>query len=261
MLETIDKRPTTSAPHAPPLFVHGACSSARIWDDHFLDFFAAKGYRAIALSLRGHGASSSSKPLKDCSLADYVEDVRAVAAELPSPPVMIGHSMGCWVVLNYLAKHGASAGILMAPGTPKGLRRWALHALRRHPWLVLRCNTFGNPVDLFDTPASAREFLFSANTPESTVTSCASRLEPESARAARETVNQLPDARDISAPLLVLGAGSDGSRVDGDAAAVAEMYQADMEIFPDMGHVMMLEPGWSDVAERIRTWLDGEQQQ
>lgn len=143
----------------------------------------------------------------------------------------------------------------MAPGTPKGLRRWALHALRRHPWLVLRSNTFGNPVDLFATPALAREFLFSANTPESIVSSCASRLEPESARAARETVNQLPDARDITAPLLVLGAGSDGSRVEGDTSAVAEMYRADVEIFPDMGHVMMLEPRWADVAERIHAWL------
>jgi hypothetical protein len=36
------------------------------------------------------------------------------------------------------------------------------------------------------------------------------------------------------------------------------MYQAEVETFPDMGHVMMLEPRWSDVAERIRTWLVGQ---
>jgi pimeloyl-ACP methyl ester carboxylesterase len=85
-----------------------------------------------------------------------------------------------------------------------------------------------------------------------------SRLEPESARAARETVDQLPDARDITAPLLVLGAGSDGSRIEGDASALAGVYQADVEIFPDMGHVMMLEPRWSDVAERIHIWLSSQ---
>ncbi|WP_319437098.1 alpha/beta hydrolase [Mycobacterium sp. RTGN5] len=261
MLEVIDKGSATAANPTPLLFVHGACSTARIWDDHFLDFFAGKGYRAVALSFRGHGASSSSTPLETCSIADYVDDVHAVVAELGSPPVLIGHSMGCWVVLNYLAVHVGSSAVLMAPGTPQGLRRWAIRAARRHPWLVLRSNSFGNPVDLFNTPALAREFLFSANTPESTVTSCASRLEPESPRAARDTVKQLPDARVIAAPMLVLGAGSDGSRVDGDAAAVAEIYQADIEIFPDMGHVMMLEPRWSDVAERIHTWLAGQQQQ
>ena len=47
----------------------------------------------------------------------------------------------------------------------------------------------------------------------------------------------------------------DGSRIDVDASAVAGIYQAGVEIFPDMGHVMMLEPGWQAVAERIDSWL------
>ena len=40
----------------PVLFVHGAWHGAWCGDEHFLDFFADKGYRAVALSLRGHGA-------------------------------------------------------------------------------------------------------------------------------------------------------------------------------------------------------------
>jgi pimeloyl-ACP methyl ester carboxylesterase len=187
-----------------------------------------------------------------------VEDVHAVVGKLGSPPVLIGHSMGCWVVLNYLAMHGAPAGVLMAPGTPQGLRRWAFRTILRHPWLVLRTNAFGNPADLFNTPALAREFLFSADTPESVVTSWVARLEPESTRAARETVNRLPDAGLVTAPMLVLGANDDRSRIDGDASAVAGIYQADVELFPDMGHVMMLETGWQAVAERIDGWLGGQ---
>ncbi len=257
MLEMIDKGFATESHPVSLLFVHGACSTAQVWDEHFLDFFANNGYRAVALSLRGHGASSSSKPLKSCSIADYVEDVVAVVGNLGSPPVLIGHSMGCWVVLNYLAVQGARAGILLAPGTPRGLRRWALRTVLRHPWLILRSNTFGNPADLFSTPASAREFLFSTHTPESVITSCVARLEPESTRAARETVNRLPDAGRVTAPMLVLGAADDGMRVDGDASAVAEIYHTDVEIFPDMGHVMMYEPGWRAVAERIDGWLAG----
>jgi pimeloyl-ACP methyl ester carboxylesterase len=245
MLEVIGKGSSTDSHPMPLLFVHGACSTAWVWDEHFLDFFADKGYRAVALSLRGHGASSLSKPLKSCSIADYVEDVHAVVGKLGSPPVLIGHSMGCWVVLNYLAMQGAPAGILIAPGTPQGLRRWAFRTTLRHPWLVLRSNTFGSPADLFNTPALAREFLFS----------CAARLEPESTRAARETVSRLPDAGRVTAPMLVLGAKDDRSRIDGDASAVAGIYQTDVEFFPDMGHVMMLEPGWQAVAERIDGWL------
>jgi pimeloyl-ACP methyl ester carboxylesterase len=83
-------------------------------------------------------------------------------------------------------------------------------------------------------------------------------MEPESARAVRETAIRLPDAGIVTAPMLVLGAKDDGSRIDGDASAVAGIYQADVEIFPDIGHVMMLEPGWQAVAERIDSWLTAQ---
>lgn len=258
LLEVIKKGATTSEHPVPLLFVHGACSAAGVWDDHFLDYFADHGYHAVAVSLRGHGASSLSQPLRSCSLADYVDDVSTVATSLGTPPVLIGHSMGCWVVLNYLAKNPVPAAVLLAPGTPQGLRRWALQAFRRHPWRVVVTNTFGNPVDLFRTPALVREFLFSPHTPEAIVESCAARLEPESVRAARQTVNPLPDARLVTTPMLVLGAEDDASRIDGDASAVAKVYGAEVEIFPDMGHVMMLEPGWTAVADRIDTWLTSQ---
>jgi pimeloyl-ACP methyl ester carboxylesterase len=80
-------------------------------------------------------------------------------------------------------------------------------------------------------------------------------LVPESARAASETGNWLANAEDITAPMLVLGAACDGMRIDGDASALAQRYGADVEIFPDMGHLMMLEAGWQAVAESIDAWL------
>src|SRR3978361_1508213 len=143
MLALIQKGAATQRHPVPLLFVHGACSTAWCWDEHFLDFFADKGYRATALSLRGHGASSSQKPLKTCSISDYVDDVHDVAVKLGSAPVLIGHSMGCWVVLNYLVSQRSPAAVLMAPGTPQGMRRLALRVVRRHPWIALRVNTFG----------------------------------------------------------------------------------------------------------------------
>jgi pimeloyl-ACP methyl ester carboxylesterase len=255
MLEVIDKGSSTESHPVPLLFVHGASIAAWCWDEHFLDFFASRGYRAVALSLRGHGASTSSEALKSCSIADYVDDVHAVVAKLDFPPVLIGHSLGCWVVLNYLVMHGAPAGILMAPGTPQGLRRWAFRSIRRHPWAFLRATTIGSAADIFNTPVLAREFCFSASTPDAIVNSCAIRLEDESTRVTRDLMKRLPDAALVTAPMLVLGAQDDGMRIDGDALAVAQTYHTEVEIFPDMGHVMMLETGWQAVAERIDGWL------
>ncbi|OBI80029.1 alpha/beta hydrolase [Mycobacterium sp. 1245805.9] len=258
MLEVIEKGSTTDAHPTPLLFVHGASVAAWCWDEHFLDFFASRGYRAAALSLRGHGGSTPSKPLNSCSLADYVDDVQSVVFKLGSPPVLIGHSLGCWVVLNYLATHGGPAGVLMAPGTPQGLRRWAFRSIRRHPWVFLRATVVGSPEDVFNTPALAREFCFSANTPDAIVSACAARLESESTGVTRDLMKRLPDAGLLKAPMLVLGAQDDGMRIAGDALAVAQIYQADLELFPDMGHVMMLEAGWQSVAERIDGWLTSQ---
>jgi alpha-beta hydrolase superfamily lysophospholipase len=67
-----------------------------------------------------------------------------------------------------------------------------------------------------------------------------------------------PNAVPVTAPLLVLGAADDGSRADGEVSAVARTYQTDAEFFPSMGHMMMLEPGWQAVAERMEGWLGGQ---
>jgi len=37
--------------------------------------------------------------------------------------------------------------------------------------------------------------------------------------------------------------------------ATARAYHTQAEIFPNLGHDMMLEPGWVAVAERMHTWL------
>jgi pimeloyl-ACP methyl ester carboxylesterase len=87
MLEVIDKGSSSEAHPVPLLFVHGAYHAAWCWDENFLDYFADKGFRALAVSLRGHGQSTRCKPLRSCSIADYVEDVRAVADKLGCEPV------------------------------------------------------------------------------------------------------------------------------------------------------------------------------
>ncbi len=98
MLEVIDKGSCTESHPVPLLFVHGGYHGAWCWDEHFLGFFSDKGFRAAAVSWRGHGRSSLSKPLRSCSIADYVDDVRSAADNLGGQPVVIGHSLGGFVV-------------------------------------------------------------------------------------------------------------------------------------------------------------------
>ncbi|MCI4673445.1 hypothetical protein [Candidatus Mycolicibacterium alkanivorans] len=41
-----------------------------------------------------------------------------------------------------------------------------------------------------------------------------------------------------------------------EVRATARAYRTEAELFPDMAHDMMLEPGWAAAAERIHTWLE-----
>ena len=121
---------------------------------------------------------------------------------------------------------------------------------------VLKANTVGNTLDVVKTPRLAREHLFCSRTPDDIVAACVARLQPESARATRDAMfGDLPQPERISTPVLVLGATDDGAFTQDEVHATARAYDTDAQFFPDMGHDMMLEPGWQAVAERIVQWL------
>lgn len=106
------------------------------------------------------------------------------------------------------------------------------------------------------TPALAREHRFCAHTPERVVADCVARLQPESAQAMREMLFGVrPNPGVISTPMLVLGAADDEAFTQDEVHATARAYGADAQFFSDMGHDMMLEPGWQAPAERIIQWL------
>jgi pimeloyl-ACP methyl ester carboxylesterase len=257
VLEVIDRGYVSESHPVPLLFVHGAWHAAWCWDENFLSFFADKGYRALALSLRGHGNSPTDKPLRACSVADFVEDIGVVADSLPTPPVVIGHSMGGLIVQKYLESHDAPAGVLMTSMPPQGNLGSALRWIRQHPWHFTKMAITGKALPYISTPQLARERFFSAQTPNSYVVHYAARLQEDSSRVGIDClVLSLPQPKRVTTPLLVLGADDDGAHTRKEVLATARAYRTEAEFFPNMGHNMMLEPGWATVAERIHTWLD-----
>jgi pimeloyl-ACP methyl ester carboxylesterase len=256
MLEVIDKGSCTATHPVPLLFVHGGWHGAWCWDDHFLDFFADAGYRAVALSLRGHGSSPTTKPLRKVSIADYIDDVGATAEKLGGQPVLIGHSLGGFVVQRYLENHHAPAAVLVGAVPPQGVLGLALRVWRRHPLISIRAFAGGTLLEFINTPALTRDYLFCAPTPEATVESCRERAGAESIRAsAIDPMFRRVKTRRVTAPMLVLGAEHDGFVSIADVRATARAYHTEPEFFSGMGHNMMLEPGWTDVAGRIHAWL------
>lgn len=76
----------------PLLFLHGGGQTRQSWGTA-LQEAAARGYRAYALDLRGHGESGWS-PDGDYDLDHFAEDTRAVIRALAEPPVLVGASLG-----------------------------------------------------------------------------------------------------------------------------------------------------------------------
>lgn len=255
MLEVIERG--RGNPGAPLLFIHGAWHGAWCWDEHFLDFFANEGFHAVALSLRGHGNSPTDKRLNRCSISDYLDDVISVADSFEIPPVVIGHSMGGLIVQRYLQTRTAPAGVLLASVPPQGLGACAVRLSRRFPSVTFRAALTGDSMSLFRTSEGSRVTMFSPSTPEQLVSDYTRQLQPESLRALYidATFWKLPNPELVTAPMLVLGAENDGSFTVAEVRDTARAYGAECEVFSDMGHDMMLEAGWQQVAVHIAAWL------
>ena len=71
--------------------------------------------------------------MRFCSIADFVDDVASVANSLPEAPVVIGHSMGGFVVQKYLESHDAPAAVLVASVPPSGITKFLLAPIQAAP--------------------------------------------------------------------------------------------------------------------------------
>ena len=113
------------------------------------------------MSLRGHGGSEGRAGLRWYTVADYVADVEQVANSLPSPPILVGASMGGMVVQKYLEAHEAPAAVLLGSGPPRGVIPATVRRFIRQPLAMLKANLTLSMYPVVGTPGLARDALFS----------------------------------------------------------------------------------------------------
>ena len=83
------------------LFVHGSFGHARVWD--FLVAQLPPSRRALSLDLPGHGESSRALDQDRYALARLVDDLQIVVSGLDDKPVIVGHSIGSAIAMQYAA--------------------------------------------------------------------------------------------------------------------------------------------------------------
>jgi pimeloyl-ACP methyl ester carboxylesterase len=255
-LDTVTRVPERTLTPTTLVLIHGAWHGSWCWE-RFQHYFAEQGYASTAVNLRGHGASDGRDKLRWTSASEYVKDMEEVVDQMPGPAVLIGHSMGGYLIQKYLESRPAAAAVLLASIPARGAFRMFNRLAVRKPWRTLKMHLSRDPFVLIETPCLAQEALFSADMSAQEVGEHFARLQPESYRVGWDlSVLNLPRPKQMyRIPMLVLGGQNDNLILASETEETAAAYGVKAEFFENMAHDMMLEKDWLRVAERITAWL------
>lgn len=243
----------------PVLFVHGIFSGAWIWEEHFLDWFAHHGYHAYAVSLRGHGRSSSPDPSGQYSLKNYADDlkdaIQTIEQSHKQPPLLVGHSMGGMVVQRFLSQHIARGAVLLCSIPPQGIMPLSLQSLWCNPLVALEMShTYFMPQ--LTTTEQLQRYMFSGPVAQEKLAKWLQYMVPESQRLLWDmSWNDLPNPFEVSkTPLAVVGATKDQLVPKLTVTLTAATYGCKAH-WVETGHGVMLDHNWQDAAQVIAAAL------
>jgi pimeloyl-ACP methyl ester carboxylesterase len=256
-LEILTRLPAKPRRAPPLVFVHGAWHGAWCWEDHFLDYFASRGFACYALNLRGHGASRGARDVRFCRIRHFVADLKEAVDSLGVQPSLIGHSLGGFVVQKYLEQNPAQLGVLLASIPPRGASRMLTHIMRSQPLDLLKSNLVFSLKPLFSTADKVRNSLFGASTPQAVVEACRSRLQDDVILGFLDYLFlDLVDPTKITSKMAVFGAEDDRMIDAVDVENTARAYGQKAVIIPEIGHDLMLDQNWERAAEAIASRID-----
>lgn len=232
------------------IFLHGAGCGAWVWED-FAAYCAKAGFPALTLDFarESHG--------RPAGLSDYLAQVREVLAHLERPVVLVGHSLGALMAQRLLLDRKVRGAALLAPVAPEGLWYSNAHLALTDPVLWAEAARMDAPPG--SAPPELAAALFSPSMPLKAGRAALARMGGESRLALLEA--QAPQPVPVGwlhgRHILVLGAGAD-RLIPPDAVRRCALWHGTTASFmPEMGHVMMLEPGWEVVADQVLRWVRG----
>mgnify|MGYP002778237436 CR=1 FL=1 len=250
--------PARSRRAAPPvLFVHGAYVGAWCWAEHFLPHFAAAGFEAYAVSLRGHGASPGRETLASHSIEDYVADLAETIEAIGEPPVVVGHSMGGFVLQRYLARQALPAAVMLAAVPPQGLGAASMELAWRDPSLLAELNTLMQAGRA--SPSALLRAMFAQPVDSERLARYHRLSQRESQRAIWDMTFVHPFqlwAMAPRVPTLYLAAAQDRLIPLHHQRTGASLLGASAETLDGFGHGVMLESGWQRAADAVIDWVE-----
>jgi non-heme chloroperoxidase len=256
----------------PVVLIHGLWIHSDAWQN-WMELYQRAGYRPMAPGWPGDrdtvaATRQNADAVANHGIDDITESYRRVIGTLDAAPVVIGHSFGGLIAQKLLAEGHARAAIAIDPGQIKGVRPVPFAQIRSGlPVLANPGNRkkavslttkqfrygFGNAIpeaesdDLFDRwsiPGPGRP-LFEAST----------------ANFSKSSPAAVDTKKSDRGPLLIVGGGKDHTVPEVVAKAAYELYAeahatTDYQVFPDRGHSLVFDHGWSEIAEYTLAWLE-----
>jgi pimeloyl-ACP methyl ester carboxylesterase len=255
----------------PVVFIHGLWLHATSWQP-WLDLFTEHGYACSAPGWPGEPetvsvAREQPEAVADVGIDDVVDHYAALIAELPTPPVLIGHSFGGMIAEKLLGNDTAVAAIAIDAAQIKGVLPLPLSALRatlavfknpanKHRSVSLTADQFrygfGNAIP--DEESDAIWDRWAVPSPGKPL------FEAATANFSKHSPAEVNTDNESRGPLLLVMGGQDHTVPESITKATLKQYRhssatTDLAEFEDRGHSLVVDHGWRDVADSCLSWL------
>lgn len=243
------------------IFIHGLYLNARSWQP-WVERFEAEGWEVLAPDWPGHAGEpaklreSPPAELRELDLADVTEFYRKLVKAQPTPPVLVGHSMGGLIVQILLSEGLGRGGVALHSAPPKGLMSMKLSFLRsntaslslRKKPVLMSPKKFNYAFTNDLTRAQSAPFYNELVVPESRV-----------AAGGPLTKQAKVNFKAKHAPLLMIAGKEDHVipyKLNRKNAKKWKKEAGDIEFeaMPGRTHLTLAEPGWEAVADRVIQW-------
>jgi len=257
----------------PVVFIHGLWLHSTSWQP-WADRFRDAGFDPVTPEWPGvpdSVAEAREHPESQAGIGidEVIEHHASIVQSLPDPAVLVGHSFGGLVVQALLDRGLGRAGVAIDPAPIRGVLRVPPAQLR-------------SAFPVLGNPANRKRAV--SLTPEQFRSSFGNALPPEEADRLHEQwtipgpgkplfqsalANMTPRGRAATAvdtrtadrgPLLIISGGVDRTVPDSVSRAAFKLYGKSAAVtefrqFPDRGHSLTVDSGWSEVAQAALDWL------
>jgi len=256
----------------PVLFIHGLWLHASSWDP-WVDLFTRSGYAASAPGWPGDPATVEEAQANPDALAGHgidevTEHYAGIIAQLPTLPILIGHSFGGMIAEKLLGQNRGAAAIAIDAAQIRGVLPLPLSSLRstlpvfknpanKHRAVTLTAEqfrySFGNALEADESDALyARWTIPAPGRP---------LFEAAAANLSRHSPAEVDTGNESRGPLLLIMGGADHTVPEAITESTLKQYrhstaETDLVEFADRGHSLTIDSGWREVADACLAWLD-----